>query len=70
MKVVPLHLSWFLVAGSKANDDSMAVAEEYGCERDHSDVPVAPLKISITSEQVTRRPAPKPNHSCNTPYHL
>lgn len=63
---MPLYLSWFLVVGSKANDDVMAVAEEYGCERDHSDVPVAPLKISITSEQVTRRPA----HSCNTTYHL
>lgn len=67
---MPLYLRWFLVAGSKANDDSIAAAEEYGCERDHSDVPVMPVNISITSEQVTRRPAPRPAHSCNSPYHL
>ncbi|KAK5897681.1 hypothetical protein CgunFtcFv8_015163 [Champsocephalus gunnari] len=38
--------------GSVQDEKTMTRAEEYGCARDHSDVPESPLVVTITAEQV------------------
>uniref|UniRef100_A0AAQ5X2Q2 protein-glutamine gamma-glutamyltransferase n=1 Tax=Amphiprion ocellaris TaxID=80972 RepID=A0AAQ5X2Q2_AMPOC len=39
--------------GSEADSRTMTRAEEYGCDRDHSDIPDGELSADITSEPVT-----------------
>uniref|UniRef100_A0A3Q3KLY2 protein-glutamine gamma-glutamyltransferase n=1 Tax=Monopterus albus TaxID=43700 RepID=A0A3Q3KLY2_MONAL len=39
--------------GSVEDERSMARAEQYGCERDHSELPQASVTVAITAEQVT-----------------
>ncbi|XP_033989112.1 LOW QUALITY PROTEIN: coagulation factor XIII A chain-like [Trematomus bernacchii] len=38
--------------GSAKDEQTMTRAEEYGCVRDHSDVPEIPLVVTITADQV------------------
>ncbi|KAJ4923951.1 hypothetical protein JOQ06_028206, partial [Pogonophryne albipinna] len=38
--------------GSAEDEKTMTRAEEYGCVRDHSDVPEIPLVVTITADQV------------------
>ncbi len=46
-------LNWFLSPGSADDKRTMTRAEEYGCERDHSELSDAQLSVTITAEQVT-----------------
>lgn len=47
-------LSWLVLAGSPQDIATMARAEEFGCERDHSEVSESPIVVAISAEEVTQ----------------
>uniref|UniRef100_A0A8C2XPT6 protein-glutamine gamma-glutamyltransferase n=1 Tax=Cyclopterus lumpus TaxID=8103 RepID=A0A8C2XPT6_CYCLU len=49
---VDVTLNYKYPEGSTEDTATMTRAEEYGCERDHSEIPDNPLSVSIHAEQV------------------